>query len=178
MNCPSHFPFLKLTHWSKWVFSLFLGDQGSFHYIFYQHHGYAAFYILRPRLFELIDHWHFPVILYDWNFNCRSSQRALFSKYSHLPPPIWGAGWLWESQIATWLFERWHFIKTIFSCEGECRQHSGRPARVYMCCKVYALPYKFKSPSPLTKPSLPVLYHSLLWLADVYTCLQTQRKKL
>lgn len=28
MNCPSHFPFLKLTHWSKWVFTLFSGTRG------------------------------------------------------------------------------------------------------------------------------------------------------
>lgn len=65
MNCPSHFPFLKLTRWSKWVFTFFLGDKRSFHYIFYQHHGYAVLYMLQPRLFELIDHWHlqlFPVM--------------------------------------------------------------------------------------------------------------------
>lgn len=89
MNCPSHFPFLKLTHWSKWVFTLFLGDKGSFHYIFYQHHGYAVLYILQPRLFELIDHWHFAVVLCDANFNCRRWQRALFSKYLHMPPHLW-----------------------------------------------------------------------------------------
>lgn len=26
MNCPSHFPFLKLTHWNKWVFTLSWGQ--------------------------------------------------------------------------------------------------------------------------------------------------------
>lgn len=171
---PLTFSFLKLTHWSKLVFTLFLGDEGSFHYIFYQHHGYAVFYILKPRLFELIDHWHFAVVLSDSNFNHRSWQRALFSKYSHLPPPICGADWLWESQIATWLFGRWHFIKTIFSCESECREHSGQSISVYTCCKVYAPSYKFYSPFSLTNPSLPVLYHSLLWLSDACTCSQTQ----
>lgn len=88
---PHIFSFLKLTHWSKWVFTLFLGNKGSFNYIFYQHHGYAVLYIPQPRLFELIDHWHFAVVPCDANFNCRRWQRALFSKYSHLPPPIYGA---------------------------------------------------------------------------------------
>lgn len=168
MNCPSHCPFLKLTHWSKLVFVLFLGDKGSFHYIFFQHHGYAVFYILKPRLFELIDHWHFAVVLSDSNCNRRSRQRALFSKYSHLPPPIWVTDWLWDSQITAWLFGRWHFIQTIFSCEAGSTQVNLSLSICAARCMHGHTNFTLPPPSPTHH------FLFLLWLSDACTCSQTQ----
>ena len=51
---------------------------------------YTMLYILLPRLFELIVHWHLAVFLCDANSNSRSWQRPLFSKSPHLPLPIMG----------------------------------------------------------------------------------------
>ena len=119
-------------------FHSFFGDRGSFHYIFYQHHGYAVLYILQPRLFELIDHWHFAVVLCDANFNCRRWQRALFSKYSHLPPPstelVWGADWprghsLPHDHLKDDILSRPSSVVSM----GECRQRSGQLSPVSIC---------------------------------------------
>lgn len=166
---PLTFSLPKTDSLKQMSFHSFLWNKRSFHYIFYQHHGYAVLYILQPRLFELIDHWHFTVVPCDANFNCRRWQRALFLKYSHLPPPsmdpVWGADLLQGHSLP-----HDHLKYDILSrpssvvSMGECRQRSGQLSPVSICaarcqhCHTNCTRFLFFS-----------LFLSL-WLSHAYTC--------
>lgn len=178
MNCPSHFSFLKLTHWSKWVFTLFLRDKRSFHYIFYQGHGYAWLYILQPRIFELIDQWHFAVVLCDANFNYRSWQKALFSKCSHLPHPIWGSDLLWgcsspHDHLKDDILSRPSSVVSM----GDCRQRSGQLFPVSICAGRCLHCHTNCTLPLLFAPSLPVSLSIFLCVVSSCTCSQIHRGK-
>lgn len=103
-------------------FHSFLGTRGSFHYIFYQHHGYVVLYIPPLELLELIERWHFAVALCDANSDCGRDSKGHYSQSIHTCLLRLGGGgggqnWLAGAMaFATWLFERWHFIGTIFTC--------------------------------------------------------------
>lgn len=64
-------------------FHSFLGTRGSFHYIFYQHHGYVVLYIPPLELLELIERWHFAVALYDANSDCGRDSKGHYSQSIH-----------------------------------------------------------------------------------------------
>lgn len=79
-------------------FHPFLGTRGSFHYIFYQHHGYVVLYIPPLELLELIERWHFAVALCDANSDCGRDSKGHYSQSIHTCLRRLG-GWGWGCRI-------------------------------------------------------------------------------
>lgn len=83
--------------------------------------GCAVLYILQSGVFELIDQWHFAIAVCDANFNWMRRSNGYYFLRIHTCPlrhcgDILGTAWL-QATGAMWLFERWHFSRTIFHCE-------------------------------------------------------------
>lgn len=150
MNCLSHFPFYKTDSVKQMSFHYFLRDERSFHYIFYQHAGYAALYILPLRLLNwLTSDISLPFSVMQIS-NFRSWQRALsfqsvFTLGSSKSGPQLARG-ARGGHMIVW---RMTFYQTIFSCEYGWVQTVFRSIvfSVHMCWKVSALPYKLLPPS-------------------------------
>ena len=145
-------PVLKLTHRSKWVFTLFPGTRGHFitvpintvdvpRFIF---RGADYLNWLTTDILQLFSVMQIQKL---WEFAKGIIFKVFTPASSNLGCRRAGGG---GPQVATWPFERWHFIRTIFSCEhGWVQAVSGSIVScVHMCREVSALPYKLHSPSP------------------------------
>lgn len=115
----------------------------------------------------------------DW---MRRSKRVLFPKNSHLPSPsVWshfGAQPDFRPQRTMWLFERWHFLRTIFSCEygWVTTRHRSIPFCVNTACREIS-PCQFFPPAAVERHFLvyrrePLIQHTiqLHFTAKYLTC--------
>lgn len=112
---------LKLTQWSKWVFTHSCRQEViPLHFL----STARMCRILYSAVGSVWIDW--PLTFCSCSLWCKfllneTQQRVLFPKKSHLPSPaVWrhfGPQPGFRPQRATPLFERWHFIRTIFGSE-------------------------------------------------------------